>query len=589
MTLSFQELAVLFSNLTQRHIAISRASMGEARTLSLPRTARHAIIMSQGLEGMRLTETFVDVALVSQGVVLPCHRVILATYSPVLRAMLRLDTSESQRKEVHLEHIPPGVLTIILAYMYGTGVTLNSDQLMGTIDACDYLDLPELLELCVGEVAGALTVNNVLPWWKKAVMLELPEIERHCERLMASELCKVSQCADFLELTLDELVYCASVCSCHGAGEISLLKAAFRWVVRDVPGRITYVDKLLENVKLEGCPVPGLKGVIRDHQELLRRLPDLQKRIEDIMAEKSGVPKITSHQRLIIVGGQDSQEASAQCWEMQETNETHESSTQPFCEIPPGARSPKASVCTTPHGFAITGGLGSRSCWMFNAATLSWQQLRDLPCARYGHGTVFVGGALLAIGGIELGDFCSCTLSTVTSLAVGDVASGDNIDNHANWNEEPVLPLPVKYPKTAVTDDGEVYTLDAEDTNTLMVLRCEGKKTWVRRSPLPLDGPRVGLSMTSTGGRLFVAGGRARVFACYAPATDTWSLWSPPLKEHKYGALVCRGGKLLLLGGSFDGCSDEVEEYDLEAKAWSSSSYTMPRKLYHHQAIVLNM
>ena len=75
----------------------------------------------------------------------------------------------------------------------------------------------------------------------------------------------------------------------------------------------------------------------------------------------------------------------------------------------------------------------------------------------------------------------------------------------------------------------------------------------------------------------------------YRPETDTWCTGQQPLREHKFGTLAYHHDKLVLLGGSFNGGTDEVEEYNIEDNKWSLCSYKMPKQLYLHHAVVLSM
>ena len=95
--------------------------------------------------------------------------------------------------------------------------------------------------------------------------------------------------------------------------------------------------------------------------------------------------------------------------------------------------------------------------------------------------------------------------------------------------------------------------------------------------------------MTSAQGRLFVAGGPNMICTWYQPDKDTWCTGQQPLREHRYGALTYHNNKLLLLGGYFKGGTGEVEEYNIDEDKWSMCSYKMPKKVYSHYAVVLNM
>ena len=153
--------------------------------------------------------------------------------------------------------------------------------------------------------------------------------------------------------------------------------------------------------------------------------------------------------------------------------------------------------------------------------------------------------------------------------------------------EGPDLPFNVKFPKVAQIN-GSVFLLD-EFSNQLLHLDVDNHK-WSHRSSLPSNDPSVyGVSMTAARGRLYAAGGYNNFCAWYRPCTDTWCVVQKTLKRHLYGSLVYHKDKLVLLGGSFNSNTDEIEEYNFEEGTWSMCSYKMPASLMNHCALVLDL
>ena len=151
------------------------------------------------------------------------------------------------------------------------------------------------------------------------------------------------------------------------------------------------------------------------------------------------------------------------------------------------------------------------------------------------------------------------------------------------WENGPELPVPVYLPRVTQIK-GISYLLDSWEIQQLLELDPESN-TWVRRASPP-DGLDNAVSMTSLNDRLCVAGGcHDHVCLWYNPATDAWSKGQQPLMDHRWGSLVPYGNKVILLGGD----TDEVEELCIETGAWSVSNMKLPRKLWLHQALVLDI
>ena len=148
------------------------------------------------------------------------------------------------------------------------------------------------------------------------------------------------------------------------------------------------------------------------------------------------------------------------------------------------------------------------------------------------------------------------------------------------------MPIAVNDPRVAYTDES-VYVLN-EDTGGLLHLDVN-RRIWSTRAPFP-QGRCPAVSMVSAKDKLFLAGGYDRMCSCYNMALNAWFMLQPPLQTHRYGALVHYDNKLILLGGSFNYGTNEVEEYDIEGDSWSMiSHFRMPTKIYGHYALLLDM
>ena len=86
-----------------------------------------------------------------------------------------------------------------------------------------------------------------------------------------------------------------------------------------------------------------------------------------------------------------------------------------------------------------------------------------------------------------------------------------------------------------------------------------------------------------------MAGSESKICASYNPDSNSWCTGQQTLREHRYGALAYHNDKLFSLGGNEAYGTDEVEEYDIDEDKWSMCSCKMPRKLYNHHAMVLNI
>ena len=494
---------------------------------------------------------------------IPCHRLVIAVYSPYMKAMLMSDMVEATKHEVRFDHISLDIMNIILEYMYSDTINFHSNQLKDLIAASDYLQMTELKQMCVDKVLAILEPENVITWWKEAKKMDFKNIKSRCEEMMTADFEQVSQEPDFLKLEFAAIQdYLNNICG-DNVKSNHILDAAMRWVGGE-EGRVAHLETLMKHIHLDKCSAEGIRNVMKVHEEILDKQLVMYKYMASSMAM---IPLPT----LVILGGEVDNTVNNECWKVTK------SGIQKLFEIPIGITY-HTSVCKIPEGFAYTGGEDSKTCKVFISAKRSWFRLQDMKEARHSHGTTYMNGLLLVIGGC-LGQKSSIK-QRCTSVHSMVLEGGD-------WRNEPDLPLAVECPKVSdIVDD--VYLLDALNTNQLYK-REKGEHVWNKKASLPVDAPSYCAGMTSAQGKLFVAGGRLQICAWYNPEIDTWCLGEKPLGVHMHGALAYHNERLLLLGGGWKEGTDDVEEYDIERGTWSMCSYKMPAKLYDHYALVLDM
>ena len=504
---------------------------------------------------------------------IPCHKLMLAAHSPVIKGMLRSNMSEVAKQSMTLNHIQPDIMQILLDYMYCGQVTFHIDQLEGVIAACNYLQMTELQTMCVTEVPSTLTPDNAISWMQLGNQLDITDFKAQCEDIIATHLAEISSHRDFLEMTHAEVKDCLSGVSKSETAhdDDDLLQAALQWISQDAEDRLTNLENLLREIQLENCSQKAVLDVMKTHRrtvvaniEVYDLLTDALQQIATYDTEKLS-PKFKAKVRemLMIVGGEVDSRVNPTCWYLNSSNQIME-----LCKIPYSDLALYHSICPTPGGFAVTGGLDSNLCIVYNAETKSWSRLQNLQKKRHRHGSICISGVLSVIGGVikfQIRESVDC-------LAL----------DGGKWENGPELPTVVYLPRVAHIK-GIIYLLDSWNTKQLLELDPENN-TWVRRATPP-GGVDKGVSMTSVNDQLCVAGGGVRVCLWYSPTTDAWSKGQLPFVGHRWGSLVHHNSKIFLLGGQ----TYKLEELSIETGAWSVSSMKLPRKLTHHQAFVLDI
>ena len=535
--------------------------------LSFSRTEKYCTKIADEILQLRGEKALFDFKIHVKDDVITCSKFIMAVHSPMLRAMLVSDMAEVAKQEIRLDHIDLDIIKIILDYMYCENVSFHKDQLMDLIAAADYLQMTDLKEMCLDEVTGILEPSNVIEWWKEAKKMNYDAIDKQCGEIIAANFYQILQQKDFLNLELNDMQHIVSNICSDAVNSDATVDAVLRWVSHEEE-RVTLIEDLLHKVQLNRCSDKGIKAVIQTHGPLLDKVPMIYKLMISVFTDIG----------IIVVGGlyiegEDSQsKVNKVCWKVDKSN-----GIEHLNDIPDINLGAKFSVCVIPQGFVITGGTGGPVCMMFIASTKLWVRLQDLLEQRHGHGSICVENVLYTLGGF-MG-------KPRKGLEDSDSVHSMVLES-GKWNDGPSLPLTVKLPK--VTNIASiVYLLDAEVSKKLWHMDVD-EGVWNELAPLPIQQSSIGTSMISARDRLFVAG-RKMICAWYRPHSDTWCIGQQPLREHRYGALAHYNNKLLLLGGYTKGGTEEVEEYNIDEDKWSLCKYKMPKKVYLHHAVVLDM
>ena len=541
------------------------------RRISSPRTEKYSAFVAGKLKQLRDENIFTDFKIQLKDSEIACHRLTLAIHSPVLLAAMTSNMAEAANQKIKLDHISKDTMEIILDYMYYGDLNLDSDQLLDLVDAAEYLQMDELKSICIAEVPGTLGPGNAISWWEKANEMELGNIRNKCEAIMIENFCEVSKQTDFLRLSYQELQsYLSDICSKTVKSDYAL-DAVMRWVNHTLESRLQHLEPIMLQIPLHKCSARSIKTVIKRYQGILDKQTVVYKLLNEVLIDMlESLVDAKSKSTLMVIGGQVDTEVSTACWSITDAGQFEE-----FCEIPSVDLQRRHSICKIPQGFAITGGVDSDICIMFLADRRSWIRMQNMPNQRYGHGSICVNGLLVVFGGYLNSSRRDC--HGVDFLM---------IDEGGSWQKGPDCPIPVSNPKVSNIDES-VYLLD-QKTKELLRLDIP-KKIWTKRASLPVKDSCYGVSMTSTKEKLYVAGGRERICAWYDPMTDVWTIMKQPAHEHMYGTLISYNSKLLLLGGSYNNGTDEVEEYSVEDGTWSACTYKVPAKVFNHHGLVLDL
>jgi N-acetylneuraminic acid mutarotase len=237
---------------------------------------------------------------------------------------------------------------------------------------------------------------------------------------------------------------------------------------------------------------------------------------------------------------------------------------------------------------------------VYNPATNTWRQLRNMPLP-ITHAGVAVDGNTIYMAGGFVGDHPGSITAKVFKY---------NVTSNM-WRQGPSLPAPrgagglVRLGRELHFFGGLNHYKKADKGNH-WVLNLDRGKSWVSKAPLP--NPRNHFGYTVNGGKIYVIGGlhlsntqrnnQSDVHA-YNPLTNAWTKVAslPFARSHIHTSTFVRNGRIVIVGGLANGSLDtktlaNVTEYNPKLNKWVAlSPLPKPRqaaaaKLINNQIVV---
>ena len=533
--------------------------------ISVSRSDAYSSCLATELTLLREEEELTDFTITSGSRSFRCHRLMLAASSPVLKAMLRSQMSETIKEAMTLDEISGDVIQIILNYMYTGQINIPVSHLFDVLEAANFLQMLELKKICMKEASMRLAPHDILQFFTIADRMGSKEMTSQCWVKLSSCFIEVTRGSEFMNLPHSEVA--KHLKNVKDVPADNILEAVLNWgkhaeqkilasgdgvANSSISSLSSRLLELLHLVPLEDCSFGFLDSVTLQYLDLFSVSPS----IHDLVSAAMVAVEEKECEKSIVVLGGNSIAPNSTCWNLNRSEQF-----TPLAEIPAENCRMRNSFCETSRGFILSGGEGCDRCVMyqFMGGAWKWIDLPAMPTKRHGHGSVFHHRLLWVFGGWVGGEGTYDESDQSPSVQFLDTDT-------SVWSDGPVLPNAVSYPEVARIRN-TIYLLEPQ-SNRLLRLGVR-REVWEEAAPLP-GACAWGARMIRVKRQLIVAGGNNRLLALYSHDTDQWTTHGPqPLLDHYLGALVHSKGMLYLIGGLWH---DKVEAYDMHSSTASGSN-----------------
>lgn len=226
-------------------------------------------LLQDGLCDLLENDRFVDCVLKIQDKEFPCHRLVLAASSPFFKAMFLSDLEESKKREVTLKNVEPGVMGMILRYLYTSEINLTEQNVQDIFMVANMYQIPSIFSVCVSYLQEKLVLGNCLAIFRLGLVLDCPRLALAARDFICERYQVVVRDQDFLQLGPSELAIIITSDALNVDREEQVFESLMDWVKHDETNRVKDLPELLHCIRFRLIPLDYFKEKVERHQCLL--------------------------------------------------------------------------------------------------------------------------------------------------------------------------------------------------------------------------------------------------------------------------------------------------------------------------------
>uniref|UniRef100_A0A8C3FXJ2 Kelch-like family member 40a n=1 Tax=Cyclopterus lumpus TaxID=8103 RepID=A0A8C3FXJ2_CYCLU len=517
-------------------------------------------LLQDGLCDLLENDKFVDCVLQIQDQKFPCHRLVLAASSPFFKAMFLSDLEESKKREIVLKDVEPGVMGMILRYLYTSDINLTEQNVQDIFMVANMYQIPSIFSVCVSYLQEKLVLGNCLAIFRLGLLLDCPRLALIAREFICERYQVVVRDQDFLQLGPSELAIIITLDALNIDREEQVFESLMDWVRHDETNRVKDLPELLHCIRFRLIPLDYFKDKVEHHQ-YLQSSPDIMKELDLVKNAHRGLlpneeedeedegylpgilnnnPRFGMFELELILMISDTgtvayDPVGNECFVVSKST-----------EIPKN----HCSLVTKENQVFVVGGLlyneenkdepFSSYFLQFDPVSSEWLGMPSQPNPRCLFGLIEAENSIFVVGGKELKE----GEHALDSVIIYDRQS-------FKWGESDPLPYEV-YGHGTVSHKGRVYVIGGKSESKRVCVYNPTKFEWKDLAPLKTARSLFGITVHQD--QIFVVTGVTDVgltssVEVYDIANDKWSEFTEFPQERSSLNLLSMGGFLYAVGG----------------------------------------
>lgn len=244
-------------------------------------------LLQDGLFDLLENDKLVDCVLKIKDKEFPCHRLVLCACSSYFRSLLLSDLDESKKREIVLEDVEPGVMGLVLKYLYTSKINVTEHNVQDIFAVANIYQIPSIFTVCVSFLQKRLSLSNCLAVFRLGLMLDCPRLAVTARNYACDHFQLISRDEEFLQLLPSELAAVLASDNLSVETEETVFEALMAWVSRDAEGRAKELPGLLDCVRLRLLNEDYLRDKVGKHG-LIAANPELQEKLQLVRDANAG-------------------------------------------------------------------------------------------------------------------------------------------------------------------------------------------------------------------------------------------------------------------------------------------------------------
>ncbi|XP_037659117.1 kelch repeat and BTB domain-containing protein 12 isoform X2 [Choloepus didactylus] len=230
---------------------------------------QHSLNLLSKIKNMKELAEMIDVILIAEGEKFPCHRLVLAAFSPYFKAMFTCGLLECTQREVILHDITAESVSVVLNYMYNAVLEINNANVQTVAMAAYFMQMEEVFCVCQKYMMDHMDASNCVGIYYFAKQIGAEDLSDQSKKYLYQHFAEVSLHEEILETEVHQLLMLIKSDDLNISREESILDLVLRWVNHNKELRTEHLVELLKQVRLELINPSFLRQALKRNTMLL--------------------------------------------------------------------------------------------------------------------------------------------------------------------------------------------------------------------------------------------------------------------------------------------------------------------------------